>query len=84
MPPVPVASRKERAARLRAAGAAALEAYADRFVGRRLELLVERGTAARTPHYLDATLEAAAPDGTVVTAEVTGRDGPRLLARAPT
>ncbi|MEX2648084.1 MAG: tRNA (N(6)-L-threonylcarbamoyladenosine(37)-C(2))-methylthiotransferase MtaB [Alphaproteobacteria bacterium] len=81
MPQVPVALRKERAARLRAAGEAALARYAAGFVGRRLEVLVEHGTTARTEHYLSVELDRPRPEGALVAIETTGLEGTRLRAR---
>jgi threonylcarbamoyladenosine tRNA methylthiotransferase MtaB len=82
MPAVPVAVRRERAARLRAAGAAALARYAAGFVGGTVRALVESDFSARTDHYLSATLERAASPGSVVTLAVTGAHDGRLTARA--
>ncbi|MBM3583376.1 MAG: tRNA (N(6)-L-threonylcarbamoyladenosine(37)-C(2))-methylthiotransferase MtaB [Alphaproteobacteria bacterium] len=82
MPQVDVAVRRDRAARLRAAGGAALARYAKGFVGATVRALVEDGATARTDHYVSATLERLAPPGTVVTLAVTGAHDGRLIARA--
>jgi threonylcarbamoyladenosine tRNA methylthiotransferase MtaB len=82
MPQVPVGLRKERAARLRAAGAAGLDRFCAGLVGRRVEALVEDGTSARTEHYVPVELDRAYPMGRIVPALVTGQALGRLAARA--
>jgi threonylcarbamoyladenosine tRNA methylthiotransferase MtaB len=51
MPQLPVAVRKERAARLRAAGERALQRYLCRQLGRPAEVLVERGGTGHTAGF---------------------------------
>jgi threonylcarbamoyladenosine tRNA methylthiotransferase MtaB len=51
MPQLPVAVRKERAARLRAAGDQALTRHLERQVGRRAQVLLERGGSGRTESF---------------------------------
>ena len=57
MPAVDGLVVKERAARLRAAGAVALTRHLDRQVGRRLTVLTERGGRARTEDFTPVRLD---------------------------
>ena len=82
MPAMPKPVRRERAARLRAAGADAVRRHLDRLVGRRLDVLMETPGTARaadfTPVALDVPVATAAD---LVAVVATGHDGARLLAR---
>jgi threonylcarbamoyladenosine tRNA methylthiotransferase MtaB len=81
IPGVPVAERKERAARLRAEGQAALERYLDSRVGHLEPVLVEDGVLGRTEGYARVRLERDHAPGGIVTARVTGSIGSHLIAR---
>ena len=88
MPPVARAAVKARAARLRAAGEAALARYLQRQVGRTLMGLVERpdlgeGGLARAEDFTEIAFVGDAPIGEVAALTVTGHDGRRLEARLP-
>jgi threonylcarbamoyladenosine tRNA methylthiotransferase MtaB len=74
---------KERAARLRQRGEAALADYLAQQVGSRVEILVERERLGRTPGFAELELDgpAAAPGG-LVEARVTGSSGRRLRGEA--
>ncbi|WP_334161602.1 tRNA (N(6)-L-threonylcarbamoyladenosine(37)-C(2))-methylthiotransferase MtaB [Phenylobacterium sp.] len=74
---------KARAARLRAAGEAALVRHLGRQVGRTLSGLVERPGVARAEDFTEIAFTGEAPVGGVVPLEVTGHDGKRALARLP-
>ncbi len=80
MPPVDRHVAKERAARLRARGAAALAARLGALSGTTQMLLVERGGIGRTECFAPARI-AAAP-GTFIAARIIGATGGRLLAAA--
>ncbi|MBM85395.1 MAG: tRNA (N(6)-L-threonylcarbamoyladenosine(37)-C(2))-methylthiotransferase MtaB [Rhodospirillaceae bacterium] len=80
MPQVPAADRKERAARLRALGKAALASFAENRLGRKERVLVEHGSAGLTEQLLLATLKGTHAIGTVVEAIVTGVEGVELHA----
>ena len=80
MPPVAREVVKARAARLRAAGEAALARHLDRQVGRTLQGLVERPGLARGEDFTEIAFEGAAPDGQVAPMIVTGHDGRRARA----
>jgi threonylcarbamoyladenosine tRNA methylthiotransferase MtaB len=82
MPQVAPATRKARAARLRAAGEDALARFLTQRVGGAAAVLVERGAEGRTEHFAPIRLRAPAAPGSVVGARVTGRDGMTLLGEA--
>ncbi|MBK9081197.1 MAG: tRNA (N(6)-L-threonylcarbamoyladenosine(37)-C(2))-methylthiotransferase MtaB [Rhizobiales bacterium] len=80
MPQTPGEASKERAARLRAAGQAALTRHLDAQIGRRLSVLAERGGMGRAADFTSvATPNVAA--GRIVAMRCLGHDGARLLAR---
>ncbi|WP_424443726.1 tRNA (N(6)-L-threonylcarbamoyladenosine(37)-C(2))-methylthiotransferase MtaB [Phenylobacterium hankyongense] len=80
MPQLPRPVVKERAARLRAAGEAALVRHLERQVGRTLMGLVERPGVARAEDFTEIAFAGEAPVGGVVALQVTGHDGRRVLA----
>jgi len=84
MPQVPKAVRRERAARLRAAGAAALDAFLSRQVGRTAQVLIEREGFGRTEQFAPLRLAGAegAAAGSIVRADVTGVRAGELTGRA--
>ncbi|MFO1013171.1 MAG: tRNA (N(6)-L-threonylcarbamoyladenosine(37)-C(2))-methylthiotransferase MtaB [Caulobacteraceae bacterium] len=75
MPPVPGKAIKDRARRLREAGAAALVRHLDRQVGRDLTVLVEKPGTARAADFTEITLDAACEPGGMVSGRITGHDG---------
>jgi threonylcarbamoyladenosine tRNA methylthiotransferase MtaB len=80
MPQVARAEIKARAARLRAAGEAALARHFTRHVGAVREALVEKGAAARLADFTPVHLSAASLEaGRPVPVQVTGADGKQLL-----
>ena len=84
MPQVAPGVRRERAARLREAGEAALGHYLRNRVGTRAEVLVEDDGAGRSQHYAPVRLSFAAPSGTIVAARVAAVAGGHLIGdRAP-
>ena len=66
---------RARAARLRAAGDAALARHLDRQVGRVVAALVERPGRARSPDFTEIAFEGDAPIGHIVPITVEGHDG---------
>jgi threonylcarbamoyladenosine tRNA methylthiotransferase MtaB len=72
---------KARAARLRAAGEAALARHLQRQVGLTLAALVERPGLARAEDFTEIAFEGEVAVGGVVGLEVTSHDGKRALAR---
>jgi len=71
MPQVPAAQRKARAARLRAAGDAALARFLAARVGGTAQVLVERPGLGRSEHYAPVALDGGTP-GEIVTARIIG------------
>jgi threonylcarbamoyladenosine tRNA methylthiotransferase MtaB len=84
MPQVPKAIRKERAARLRAAGDETLAKYLAGLVGRQIRVLVEQGRDGRSEHYARVRLDGEYPAGSLVDATVTGTGDGVLMATANT
>ena len=78
MPPVAPDVIRERAARLRAAGAAALARHLDGEVGRTHRVLAERGGTGRTEGFTPVRL--AAEPGTLHTVTIAAHDGRALIA----
>ena len=79
MPQVPTAARKERAARLRAAGDAALSRFLDSRVGTTAAVLVERPDSGRSEHFAMVALDRPATPGSVHPVRVTGAAADRLI-----
>ena len=79
MPQIDKATRKERAARLRAAGAATERAFLESRVGRTAEVLIEKPGFGRSEHY--APVRVAGTPGEIVRAEITGVENGELLGR---
>jgi threonylcarbamoyladenosine tRNA methylthiotransferase MtaB len=82
MPQVDPAAVRERAARLRAAGAERVAAHLAAMQGRRVELLMERPGLGRTEGFARTRLSGAHAPGALVAARITGRDEDLLLAEA--
>jgi threonylcarbamoyladenosine tRNA methylthiotransferase MtaB len=81
MPQLPKATVKDRAARLRAAGEAALARHLDRQLGRTVLGLVERPGVARAEDFTEIAFEGPGAPGEIVALTVAGHDGRRALAR---
>lgn len=81
MPQVPGDLRRERAARLRAAGSDAVSRFLATRVGGTAQVLVERGRQGHTEQFAMVELDREVPPGSLVTADLTGSDGTRLQAR---
>jgi threonylcarbamoyladenosine tRNA methylthiotransferase MtaB len=82
MPAVPGKLIKDRAARLRAAGDAALARHLDRQVGRRVSALVERDGVARAEDFTEIAFQGEARSGQLIAGVVTGHDGKRATLGA--
>ncbi len=80
MPQLDRAVIKERAARLREKGEAALLAHLDAQVGHRRQVLTERGGIGRTEQFTAVRLAAPVEPGTFLDLTMTGHDGRQLLA----
>ncbi|HEY8255078.1 MAG TPA: tRNA (N(6)-L-threonylcarbamoyladenosine(37)-C(2))-methylthiotransferase MtaB [Rhizomicrobium sp.] len=82
MPGLPRAQVKERAARLRSHGAAALTARLQSLTGSRQMVLAERGARGHTPCFAQVSLEGAPEPGTLLALTITGRTGDHLTGIA--
>ena len=78
MPQVARSVVKERAARLRGKGAAALSRFLSAQSGSEVEVLMERDGLGRTRHFAEIRLTAPVPPGELLHARVNGHDGQRL------
>ena len=75
MPPVPGPVIKQRAARLRACGEAAQHRFLQAQLGRRVEILMERGGIGRTAQHAPVRPDRPLPAGLLVPVIITGLDG---------
>ena len=82
MPQVAGPLVRERAARLRTAGATRVAAHLAAMQGREVRLLMERPDVGRTENFAPVRLDGVAAPGTIVAARITGHEGERLLAVA--
>ncbi len=78
MPQVARPIVKERAAQLRAKGAASLSRFLDGQAGSEVELLIEQDGVGRTRQFAEMRLPTAVAAGALVRARVSGHDGQRL------
>ena len=81
MPQVPKPVRRERAARLRAAGAAALDRHLTRRIGATVSVLTETGTFGRAEDFTPVALADPASPGQIVRVRLTARQGDSLQGR---
>ena len=81
MPQVDGTLIRERAARLREKGEAALAAHLAAEQGATRHVLVERGGVGRTEHFTQVAIDAGEP-GVIVPARITGHTARALLATA--
>jgi len=82
MPAVPVATRRERATRLRQAGRDALRRYLASLVGRTVSLLTESADRGHSEHFAAVRLVTPAVPGQLMTARVVDVADDVLLAEA--
>ena len=82
MPQVAKPAIKERAARLRAAGTAAVARFLQMEPGNRRDVLIEAPDMGRTPQFAETRFAAPQPVGKIIRATITGRDDKGLLAVA--
>ena len=85
MPQLEKAAIKERASRLREAGAVALEKHLETYTGRSVDVLIEKGTSGRLPDFTPVHLEGfeAYEAGRPARARIVGHDKIRLKAVTP-
>ncbi len=81
MPQVPRDVVKARAARLRQRGDDVLNDHLSRQHGQRFDILMERDSMGRTPHFTEVTVtgEARFSAGEIVTARITGQAQGQLI-----
>jgi threonylcarbamoyladenosine tRNA methylthiotransferase MtaB len=80
MPQVAKAVRKDRAARLRAAGEAAVARYLSAQIGQTQRILMEAPRRGRTEQFAEVDFTADQPVGEIVEARITGAADGRLTA----
>lgn len=78
MPQVRGDEIKNRAARLRAKGAATLTTFLEQMTGSHTEILIEGNNIGRTRHFAEVKLSETAPIGSLQFALLKGHDGRRL------
>ena len=83
MPQLPGPVIRERAARLRAAGDAALLRHLRAEQGQTRTVLTEGPRLARTEHFTEVALTRDMPEGSLVALRILGHDGRRLLGGDP-
>lgn len=81
MPQVPGPIRKERAARLRAAGEAQVARYLAEQVGRSANVLIERPGLGRNEGFAEVVVPDHYHPGTIIRCTITGVAGTQLTAR---
>ena len=82
MPAVPVAERRQRAARLREAGRRNARRFLTAQIGRTVSLLTESPNSGHSEHFVAMQLAAAVAPGRVIDARVVGIADQVLLAEA--
>ena len=80
MPQVDGAAIKDRAARLRAAGEARVQAHLSEQIGQIHHILMENPRMGRTEQFTEVAFGADQPEGRIVTARIAGQDGRQLTA----
>ena len=80
MPQVAIKIRRERAAKLRAAGARQMVQLLKSREDRAISVLVEKNRSGHCEHYLPVDIDRDAAPGSIVAARVHGQDGNRLMA----
>ena len=80
MPQVDGRAIRARAARLRAAGDAAVERHLVAQLGQVRQVLMESPRMRRTEHFAEVLFDSDQPVGAILPARITGRDGTALRA----
>ena len=80
MPQVAGAAIKDRAARLRATGDAAVANHLAAQKGKTHQILMENPRMGRTEQFTEVDFSADQPEGAIITAQITGHAGARLTA----
>lgn len=79
MPKVPGDVVKDRAARLRTKGEAAMDAFLNSRLGKTASVLVEKDGQGFCQHYLPVRISGGPAEGIVAPVRITGRDGAVLV-----
>ncbi|NPD14003.1 tRNA (N(6)-L-threonylcarbamoyladenosine(37)-C(2))-methylthiotransferase MtaB [Xinfangfangia sp. D13-10-4-6] len=82
MPQVKGPAIRERAARLRAAGDLALARHLQSQQGALHQVLTEGPLLGRTGQFTEVTFATPQPEGQIIPARITGKDGQKLIATA--
>ncbi|MDX8353237.1 tRNA (N(6)-L-threonylcarbamoyladenosine(37)-C(2))-methylthiotransferase MtaB [Cognatiyoonia sp. IB215182] len=80
MPQVDGRQIKDRAAKLRAAGAKRVKTHLAKQIGTAHDILMESPRMGRTPQFAEVTFAKDQPEGQIVQAEITGIAGQQLVA----
>lgn len=80
MPQVNGHAIKDRAARLRAAGAAQVERHLQRQIGHSHQILMENARMGRTEQFTEVDFTSDQTEGQIVTAMIRDQNGQRLVA----
>lgn len=80
MPQVAGAAIKDRAARLRATGDAAIASHLVAQAGKTHRILMENPRMGRTEQFTEVDFSTDQPEGAIITAQITGYAGARLTA----
>ncbi len=80
MPQVDGRAIRDRAARLRAAGAAAVDRHLRAQVGQSHAVLMEHPRLGRTEQFTEVVFGSDQPEGRIVEATISGHTGSRLMA----
>jgi threonylcarbamoyladenosine tRNA methylthiotransferase MtaB len=80
MPQLPGNVRKDRAAELRMAGAAQVRRFLDAQIGETADVLVEKDSEGRSPHFANVRIEGAVDTGEIVATRIVARDNDTLIA----
>ncbi|MCV6591544.1 MAG: tRNA (N(6)-L-threonylcarbamoyladenosine(37)-C(2))-methylthiotransferase MtaB [Silicimonas sp.] len=80
MPQVAGPAIRDRAARLRAAGEAAVRSHLDAQIGRAAMVLTEGPRMGRTEQFAEVAFETDQPEGALIPVTITGHDGAKLTA----
>ena len=71
---------KDRAARLRAKGDAALQKHLNGLTGQQIDVLVEQPESGHAADFTPVRLTAPGPSGQIIKAQITGHDGKTAIA----
>lgn len=81
MPQVDGAARKERAAKLRELGEKQMQKFLSRFRTGLAKAVVEQGNIGRTEHFAEIVLDADRPVGALISVEIQGISGDKLIGK---